>query len=90
MYTPSCARNTISDALGAKINHIVTWAFLIRLHLLCVFAGPKHSLTQISQSMLDLCDEKLKEASLVNELWSEWRGGGMVGVVEDFEDRGCA
>lgn len=42
----------------------------------CVFAGPKHSLTQISQSMLDLCDEKLKEASLVNELGSEWRGRG--------------
>lgn len=39
-----------------------------------MFAGPKHSLTQISQSMLDLCDEKLKEASLVNELRSEWRG----------------
>ncbi|NXF10456.1 TAF1 factor, partial [Smithornis capensis] len=28
------------------------------------YNGPKHSLTQISQSMLDLCDEKLKEASL--------------------------
>ncbi|KAF4794384.1 Transcription initiation factor TFIID subunit 1 [Turdus rufiventris] len=27
------------------------------------YNGPKHSLTQISQSMLDLCDEKLKEAS---------------------------
>ncbi|KFV64035.1 Transcription initiation factor TFIID subunit 1 [Dryobates pubescens] len=26
------------------------------------YNGPKHSLTQISQSMLDLCDEKLKEA----------------------------
>ncbi|XP_030330486.1 transcription initiation factor TFIID subunit 1 isoform X7 [Strigops habroptila] len=25
------------------------------------YNGPKHSLTQISQSMLDLCDEKLKE-----------------------------
>jgi len=24
--------------------------------------------------MLDLCDEKLKEASLVNELRSEWSG----------------
>ncbi|NXX96672.1 TAF1 factor, partial [Centropus bengalensis] len=28
-----------------------------------MYNGPKHSLTQISQSMLDLCDEKLKEAS---------------------------
>lgn len=52
-----------------------------------MFAGPKHSLTQISQSMLDLCDEKLKEASLVNELWSERRGEGCSDMVEDFEDR---
>lgn len=88
-YTPNCARNIISDASGAKINHIVTWAFLIKLHLLCVFAGPKHSLTQISQSMLDLCDEKLKEASSVNELWSEWRGRDGQGWLKT-ENRGCA
>ena len=35
----------------------------------CLFLcnlGPKHSLTQISQSMLDLCDEKLKEVRHLN------------------------
>ncbi|KAL4665516.1 hypothetical protein H8959_020036 [Pygathrix nigripes] len=32
------------------------------LKLLLPFHRPKHSLTQISQSMLDLCDEKLKES----------------------------
>ncbi|KAF7237408.1 Transcription initiation factor TFIID subunit 1 [Varanus komodoensis] len=30
------------------------------------YNGPKHSLTQISQSMLDLCDQKLKEASFAS------------------------
>lgn len=89
VHTPDCARNIISDALGVKINHIVTWAFLIKLHLLCVFAGPKHSLTQISQSMLDLCDEKLKEASSVNELWSEWRERDGQGWLKT-ENRECA
>lgn len=60
----------------------MTWAFLIKLHLLCVFAGPKHSLTQISQSMLDLCDEKLKEASSVKDFLSEWRGEGWSGWLK--------
>ncbi|NWU88948.1 TAF1 factor, partial [Upupa epops] len=32
------------------------------------YNGPKHSLTQISQSMLDLCDEKLKEANKLARL----------------------
>ncbi|XP_060106033.1 transcription initiation factor TFIID subunit 1 isoform X1 [Heteronotia binoei] len=32
------------------------------------YNGPKHSLTQISQSMLDLCDQRLKEANKLARL----------------------
>uniref|UniRef100_A0A2K6M8F0 Transcription initiation factor TFIID subunit 1 n=1 Tax=Rhinopithecus bieti TaxID=61621 RepID=A0A2K6M8F0_RHIBE len=39
------------------------------------YNGPKHSLTQISQSMLDLCDEKLKEVRQSERKAVEFEGG---------------
>ncbi len=30
----------------------------------CVFSGAKHPLTLVSQAMLNLCDEKLKEVDV--------------------------
>lgn len=42
---------------------------VLRWFSLCVSTGAKHPITQVAQSMLDLCDNKLKEVSVsVNRL----------------------
>lgn len=57
----------LSEGYFFKPYSILTshFKFYLESFLFCLFKpGAKHPITQVAQSMLDLCDNKLKEVSV--------------------------
>lgn len=64
----SSTKTVLRTMVLSHVTHRETLISLFRRDILkiyfCVFSGAKHPLTLVSQAMLNLCDEKLKEVDV--------------------------